>query len=99
VYPFVTIEVQGARERLEDLHRDIDVSALLKPGVPGDADPSELSDLLAAQTGRPAATIGRDAYIVRAKAFTARAQEGREFLPAQGVRIGAERVTVTSQVP
>lgn len=43
------VELEHAGEGIEDLGRRLDVSSLLEPRVPGEADPGELGDLLAAQ--------------------------------------------------
>ncbi|GDY65824.1 hypothetical protein SAV14893_052170 [Streptomyces avermitilis] len=54
------VEEQGAGQRVEHLHRDLDVPGLFQPGVPGDADRGELRDLLPAQTrGAPPTAPGR----------------------------------------
>src|SRR5580700_4046376 len=44
---------QHARQALDHLAADADVTALLEPGVPGDADPGQLRQFLPAQTGGP----------------------------------------------
>src|ERR1700683_502582 len=44
---------QHARQALDHLAAGADVTALLEPGVPGDADPGQLCQFLPAQTGGP----------------------------------------------
>jgi len=50
---------QRAGERVEDLRRGVDVAPLLQPRAPGDADPRELRELLAAQPRRAAPAADR----------------------------------------
>jgi hypothetical protein len=48
-------QLQRAGQGVDHLLRGRDAPALLQPRVPGQADPGDLGDLLAAQAGRPAA--------------------------------------------
>src|SRR5688500_9294666 len=49
-------QLQGARHGVEDGTRRVFCPILLEPHIPIDADPGALGDLLAPETGRPAAT-------------------------------------------
>lgn len=51
---FDIVQQQHPSHRVEDFFGDLDVAALLQPGVPGHADPGEDGDLLAAQARRTA---------------------------------------------
>ena len=67
------------RDRVEHLDARVDRAALLQPGVPGDADPGELGELLAPQAGGAAAGARRQADVLRADPLPAGAQERGEL--------------------
>jgi hypothetical protein len=75
------VQPQRTRDGVEHLHAGVDGPALLEPRVPGDADPGELGDLLAAQPGRASAGPGRQTGVARRDALAAAAQERRQFRP------------------
>src|SRR5262245_4373020 len=79
----LVVHPQGARHRLPDLRRRVDVPALLEPGVPGHADGGELGDLLAPEPWRTAAAARWEADILRGDAFTAAAQKSRQLVSAR----------------
>lgn len=60
----IRIKPQGARKRLNDRIGSVLGLTLLEPGVVGDGDPGELGEFLAPQARYPAATVGRNAYVV-----------------------------------
>ena len=78
------VEVEHPGERIDDTRRRGDVAPLLEPRVPGEPDPGQLGDLLAAQTRRapPPARLQADA--LGASALSAVAQELREPIAARG---------------
>ena len=79
------VEVEHPGERVEHARRRRDVAALLEPRVPGQPDPGELRDLLAAQPGRAAPAVRaagrRSRGVVRSRCV---AQELRELVAARG---------------
>ena len=92
------IEPEGAAQPLEELRRDLDLAALLEPGVPGDTDPGELREFLATQAGGAAAASGGQAHVLRRDALPAGAQERGEFGPA-GEASGRGHVSHPPAVP
>jgi len=69
------VEREGGRDRVQHLHRRVDLPALLEPGVPRDADPGELGHLFPPQARRPPAEAGRQAHILGGDPLSAAAQE------------------------
>jgi hypothetical protein len=57
---FGLLEAQCACERVEHLAGDVNISPLLKPGVPGDAYSREGGDLFASQSWSAPPTPGRE---------------------------------------
>ena len=82
VRPFGGVEPQHPGDRVEDLDAGVDRAALLQPRVPGDADPGQLGELLAAQAAGAAASAGGQPDVLGADAFPAGAEERRELGPA-----------------
>ena len=73
------VEPERRRDGVEHLDARVDLAALLEPGVPGDADPGELGQLLAPQAGGAAAGAGRQADVLGLDALPAGAKEGGEL--------------------
>jgi hypothetical protein len=91
-------------EGVEDLDAGVDRAALLKPRVPGDANPGELCQFLAPQARRATADAGRKADVLRADPFpagcagTRRARCGGLAMGAAVVLAGTAVLTGRSRV-
>ena len=68
-----------------DLHAGVDPAALFQPGVPGDTDPGQLREFLAAQASGAAAATGRQAHVLWGDALPPAAQERGQLGPAGAV--------------
>src|SRR5450432_3233486 len=66
----------------------LDRAALLEPGVPGDAHPGQLGDLLPAQPGGAAAQPRGQPHLLRADPLPAAAQERGQLSTARTVPVG-----------
>ncbi len=75
-------QAQHPADRVEHLGRDLDVAALLEPGVPGHADPGQHGDLLTPQTRCPAPAHRRHADVTGREPRPAGAQKVAELLAA-----------------
>ncbi len=80
------VQPERARDRVEHLDARVDRAALLQPGVPGDADPGQLRELLPPQPGGAAAGADGEADVLRADPLPAAAQERGELGPARRAR-------------
>lgn len=62
---FVAVQAKGSGDRIEDLGRHIDLTALLEPGVPSHPHTRELCDFLSSQPGSAPSPAAGKADIVR----------------------------------
>ena len=52
MHAFILIQAQDAHEVFQHIDRDRNISSLLEPGIPGDADADELCHFFASQSWR-----------------------------------------------
>jgi hypothetical protein len=79
------VKLQGTGKRVENLACRVDVSPLLKPGVPGQADRREVSDLAAPQTDHAPAPCDRQANVLRLQRSSPRSQEIGQLAAANDI--------------
>jgi hypothetical protein len=79
----VPVELQGPRDRVQDLRGRVDVAALLEPRVPGDADACELRDLLAPQARGTPTPREAQSDVLGPDTLASAAEERRELAAAR----------------
>ena len=79
VHPLVLIQPQRQRNPFENMRRCVDPPTLFKPGVPGDAYPRDLGELLSSKTRRPAPPGWFKTNGGWRKPFSSTAQESRQL--------------------